>query len=412
MTGKAVELGEAAARAERARVRVRLPHSRDRRDRGVARRRAAPLRLARHRRDRHLEARPEPVRRRRRPPARGARRPGVGRARERAPLRAAAPRGRGREGAARIRRGRSRARTRSTRSAATPSSAATDLFETSAPRSGSAPACVASVGEPLEKGWSAPLVEGDDVVGCIIVDAKRLDDDRERLFASFAHQLSVALQKARLYAKQIEAAEIANALLEAGRELATAESPEEVLGRSVEVTARVLGTARAALWMQEESEPHDLVARASYGYGREGDPTGKMRIPAAVAHARLNGAEPFLIEAEELAAIPGMALPEIAPLGDRADQVRRPPRCAQRGARRPPDLGARAEAVRRPRAPGEARDRERRALRAARAHVRVDGRHARERARGERRVHVVARALDHRHVAARRSRARARPRRR
>jgi diguanylate cyclase (GGDEF)-like protein len=190
--------------------------------------------------------------------------------------------------------------------------AATDLFETERASLWLGPGCVASVGEPLETGWSAPLVEGDDVVGCVIVEAKRLDDDRERLFASFAHQLSVALQKARLYAKQIEAAEIANALLEAGRELATAESPDEVLGRSVEVTARVLGTARAALWMQEESEPHDLVARAAFGYGHEGDPTGKTRIPAAVAVERLAGVEPFVIEAEELAAIPGMALPQVA----------------------------------------------------------------------------------------------------
>jgi HD-GYP domain-containing protein (c-di-GMP phosphodiesterase class II) len=134
----------------------------------------------------------------------------------------------------------------------------------------------------------------------------------ERLFASFAHQLSVALQKARLYAKQIEAAEIANALLDAGRELATAESPEAVLGRSAEVTARVLGIPRAALWMQEEAAPNDLVARASYGYGRDGDPTGRMRIPAAVAQAKLTGSEPFVIEADDLAAIPGMKLPEIA----------------------------------------------------------------------------------------------------
>ena len=47
--------------------------------------------------------------------------------------------------------------------------------------------------------------------------------------------------------------------------------------------------------------------------------------------------------------------------------------------------------------PGAARDHERRQLRDARAHVPLDRRGARERARGEGRVHVVARALDLRH---------------
>jgi diguanylate cyclase (GGDEF)-like protein len=190
--------------------------------------------------------------------------------------------------------------------------AATGLFDTGRASLWLGTVCVASVGDPIDKGWSAPLVEGDDVIGRLIVEATQLDDDRERLFASFTHQLSVALQKARLYGKQIEAAEIANALLDAGRELATAESPDAVLGRSAEVTARVLGIPRAALWMQEEFAPHDLVARASYGYGRDGDPTGRMRIPAAVAHAKLTGTEPFVLEADELAAIPGMELPQIA----------------------------------------------------------------------------------------------------
>ncbi len=99
-----------------------------------------------------------------------------------------------------------------------------------------------------------------------------LDEDRERLLASFSYQASVALQKARLYWQQLEAAEIANSLLEASRELATAESPDDVLARSVEVTARVLGTERAALWIQEDAAPGDLVARASIGYAPDADP--------------------------------------------------------------------------------------------------------------------------------------------
>ncbi|HEY6962418.1 MAG TPA: diguanylate cyclase [Gaiellaceae bacterium] len=179
--------------------------------------------------------------------------------------------------------------------------AATRLFETERVSLWLGDTCVASIGEALEEGIVAPLAEGDGIHGRVVVDVARMDDDRERLLASFAYQLSVALQKARLYAKQMEAAEIANALLEAGRELATAESPEEVLGRSVEVTARVLGTERATLWIQEEVAPHELVARASFGYTQRVDPAGRLRFPAELAHRWLDRGEPFVLEAGEIA---------------------------------------------------------------------------------------------------------------
>jgi diguanylate cyclase (GGDEF)-like protein len=184
--------------------------------------------------------------------------------------------------------------------------AATRLFETGCASLWLGGECVASVGEPLAEGVSAPLVGDDGVEGRVVVDVPWLDDDRERLLASFASQLSVALQKARLYEKQMEAAEIANALLEAGRELATAESPDEVLRRTVEVTARVLNVPRASLWIQEEAEPHDLVARASFGYAPEVDPAAGRRFSAAVAHEWLERPDPFVLEPSDAAGIDGV----------------------------------------------------------------------------------------------------------
>ena len=99
-----------AARPERARVRIRGPVPELRRDRRVARRGAAALRLAGHRGDRDLEAGARPVRRGRHPAARGARRTGVGRARECPALRPAAAGGPERQGPAGLpRRGLARA---------------------------------------------------------------------------------------------------------------------------------------------------------------------------------------------------------------------------------------------------------------------------------------------------------------
>ncbi len=181
--------------------------------------------------------------------------------------------------------------------------AATRLFECERATLWLGDECAASVGEPLADGHSAPLVEGEGITGRVVLDVQRMDDDRERLLTAFGYQLSVALQKARLYWKQMEAAEIANALLDAGRELATAESPEEVLGRSVQVTARVLGSTQASLWIQEEAEPRDLVARASFGYTSEDDPAGRRRFSAAIAHEWLDGSEPFVVEPDAVARI-------------------------------------------------------------------------------------------------------------
>ena len=162
-----------------------------------------------------------------------------------------------------------------------------------------------------------PLRYGSRVTGVIVISKlgiNQFDEDDVRLLEVLAGQASVALENARLYEQQRleaeaakEAAEIANALLEASRELATAETPEDVLGRSVEVTTRVLGTERAALWIEEETEPHDLVARASFGYPSELDPTGRRRYPRQLAHQWLEGNEPFVLEPSDLAAIDGFS---------------------------------------------------------------------------------------------------------
>ncbi len=152
----------------------------------------------------------------------------------------------------------------------------------------------------------APLLTGDGVTGWIAVakeHPERVPDEEMRLLAAFSYQASVALQKAQLYWRQQEAAEIANALLDASRELATAEAPGEVLRRSVDVTGRVLGSDRVALWIQEEDEPHDLVARASIGYPE--DPVGRARYSAAIVREWLDRGDPYVIPAAEVEAIVG-----------------------------------------------------------------------------------------------------------
>ncbi len=162
------------------------------------------------------------------------------------------------------------------------------LFETERASLWLGDACVAAVGEPLVDGSSGPLSESDGVGGRIVVDVVQLDEDRERLLAAFASHASVAIQKARLYWKQLEAAEIASALLGVSRELATSESPDDLLARSVEVTARVFGTPRVALFVEHEGA---LVVRASFGF-ESSEQLARVEPP----RASLELSEPFVLE--------------------------------------------------------------------------------------------------------------------
>jgi diguanylate cyclase (GGDEF)-like protein len=180
------------------------------------------------------------------------------------------------------------------------------LFETSRASLWLGDECAASVGEPIASGVTSALAEGDGIRGRLVLELAELDEHGERLLASLSYQASVALQKARLYWQQLEAAEIANALLDASRELATAESPEDVLRRAVQVTCRVLGTVRAALWIQEEHGPNDLVGRASFGYAADQDPVAGRRFPGALAHDWLERDEPFVLDPSDLVGLPGV----------------------------------------------------------------------------------------------------------
>jgi diguanylate cyclase (GGDEF)-like protein len=168
--------------------------------------------------------------------------------------------------------------------------------------------------EELEESLAVvPLRYGARVTGVIVISKlglNQFDEDDVRLLEVLAGQASVALENARLYEQQRleaelakEAAEIANALLEASRELGEAESPEEVLGRSVEVTARVLQTERAMLWIEEEVDPHDLVARATFGYGQDSDPRGR-RFPRQLSEQWLQAGEPFIVDPDDIEEMP------------------------------------------------------------------------------------------------------------
>jgi diguanylate cyclase (GGDEF)-like protein len=132
-------------------------------------------------------------------------------------------------------------------------------------------------GTPLieESIVAVPLRYAERSIGVIVVSklgVDQFDDADVRLIEVLAGHASVALENARLYAATRreaeharESAEIASALLQLSRVLAASPSLDEVLRRVVEGTAKILGTDRASIWIED-------------------DPRGPLRLGAEHGH--------------------------------------------------------------------------------------------------------------------------------
>jgi diguanylate cyclase (GGDEF)-like protein len=158
----------------------------------------------------------------------------------------------------------------------------------------------------------APLPHGDGLSGWIAVTeppAKgnhHFTEDKLRLLAGLANQATNAMQKALLYKYQKEEAEIANASLEFSRQLATAEDLHQVVSRTVELAARILGSPKTGLWLQE-IETGDVVAEALWG----GEETERheyfeARFRGDVVRPILTAEDPFILKPADYGDIEGV----------------------------------------------------------------------------------------------------------
>jgi diguanylate cyclase (GGDEF)-like protein len=148
-----------------------------------------------------------------------------------------------------------------------------------------------------------PLSYGTKVIGVLVISklgADEFDEDDVRLLEVLAGNASVALENARLYTGQKEEAEIANALLMFSRALTSAEGMEDVLTKTVELSALILGVSKVGVWLQE-IETGDVVAEAHWGYeGEERDLISTLRVPGDIALKFLRQGEPFQLGAHEI----------------------------------------------------------------------------------------------------------------
>jgi diguanylate cyclase (GGDEF)-like protein len=157
----------------------------------------------------------------------------------------------------------------------------------------------------------APLRYSDGARGWLTVrspepEGHYFTDERLRLLEGIAYQCSVAMQKALLYKDQKENADIANSLLDFSQQVALTEDLDEVLNRTVELSARILGSPHTSFWMQDYEQGGDVLLEAAWGF--DSDKTQELsalRFPADIAEPFLNMGEPFTMKSEDFLGIPG-----------------------------------------------------------------------------------------------------------
>jgi diguanylate cyclase (GGDEF)-like protein len=113
---------------------------------------------------------------------------------------------------------------------------------------------------------AVPLRYGTRVVGVIVVSQlglNQFDEDDVRLLEVLAGHAAVAVENASLYESARREADSATALLEVGRELATAANLDEIYGRIVRLTSDLIGSPHTSLWLADEDGC--LFARKLHG---------------------------------------------------------------------------------------------------------------------------------------------------
>ena len=229
----------------------------------------------------------------------------------------------------------------------------------------------------------------------------QFDADDLRLLEVLAGHASVALVNARLYEAQRREAEGAKALLELSRELSAGTQLDEVVERIARGDSPASsGVPRTSVWLPDGDGDGDSSAAAP-GRRRESRRSRAPgdRLPAAAADAFARRSEPFVIARAEYEHLVGDRLRRRARrrVRGRPDRARRRLGRDRARARRRATASTSGSSSCSPAIAGQAKlalD-ERALVREPRAHVPLDRRGARQCARGEGRVHVVPRPLDH-----------------
>ena len=123
--------------------------------------------------------------------------------------------------------------------------------------------------------------------------------ERLRLLAGVAQQVSLAIEKLHLHQQQTASAERASALLRFSFDMSTSESLDDVLGHTVQHTAGILECPKTSLWL-EDPDTGDAVAQAVRGHAAD-ELTPGMRAGRELMQRLLLAEGPYVMNPEDFA---------------------------------------------------------------------------------------------------------------
>ena len=156
---------------------------------------------------------------------------------------------------------------------------------------------------------TAPLPPGHGVKGWITVRApaaglSHFTEERLRLLDGLAYRASMALQRAVLHREQQQNAQVANALLDFGREIAPAATETDALNKACEIVSRTLSTPRTYVVL-DDPVSGDVVVGGAFGVDES---ALELRLQTDVMRGILgHGTDSFVLSREEVADALGRA---------------------------------------------------------------------------------------------------------
>jgi len=118
-----------------------------------------------------------------------------------------------------------------------------------------------------------PLHVPQGLTGILVVGAKRSQVpyslDEHRTFSTLAHQMAVAIEKARLFSVEQRKARESTALLEIARAISSTQNLPNLLKGITRRTAEVCGVARCSILLLEEQGTRLVPLMSQYAGGRE-----------------------------------------------------------------------------------------------------------------------------------------------
>ena len=160
----------------------------------------------------------------------------------------------------------------------------------------------------LESMLAVPMLAGKDVSGVIVLSSLgygKFDEEDQRLLEVLASHAAVAIENAKLFQAEREAAETSAALLRLSQVLTGMHTTEAILGEAMETIPGLVPSSTVSAYLREdETGAFRLQSSVSIGPDQI-DVSGAVLIPPEVAQRFLVSiTEPFVLSREVVAQVP------------------------------------------------------------------------------------------------------------